>query len=235
MNFRSNVRLVESALINVPVVIGYLKPMILMPIGLVNQLTIYQVEAILAHELAHIKRYDYLMNLVQSVIETILFFHPAVWWISGEIRRERENCCDDLALRITDSITFAKALANVEQFRSNFINKRKPQLSMAALTNKNQLLNRVQRILNQPQKNRSSLKGLFAACILIVSFIATSLDAQRVEIQENLDASKSLMEVMTQETAKPDFPMTIVKDNEEFPTTAETEIPTLLDIKFPEN
>jgi beta-lactamase regulating signal transducer with metallopeptidase domain len=197
MDIQSKINWVESSLIPVPMVIGYLKPMILMPIGLINQLTICEVEAILAHELAHIKRYDYLINMLQSIIETILFFHPAVWWISGEIRRERENCCDDLALEITDAITFAKSLANVAQFRANFIHKRKPQLSMAALNNKNQLLNRVRRILNQPQKNQGGLKGLFAACILIVSFIATSLDAQQVKKIDN--------EVVTSETTK--FPV----------------------------
>ena len=176
-----NIQLVESKLVSVPMVIGYLKPMILLPIGVINHLSISEVEAVLAHELAHIKRYDYLVNIIQSIIETLLFFHPAIWWISGEIRRERENCCDDLALEIVDSLTFAKALATLEQFRLNSIYQRKPQFSMAAITNKNQLLNRVQRILNQPQKNQNNFRGFFAACILVISFVGTSLDAQKVE------------------------------------------------------
>lgn len=172
------VRLVESSLVNVPMVIGYLKPMILMPIGAINYLTIEEVEAIFAHELAHIKRYDYFVNLLQSIIETILFYHPAIWWISNEIRRERENCCDDLALEVTgNSLSLAKALAKVEQFRMNFVNP-KIQLSMTALKDKNQLLQRIQRILNEPKSNPSNLKGLFASIILVFSFFVTSLDAQ---------------------------------------------------------
>jgi beta-lactamase regulating signal transducer with metallopeptidase domain len=176
------VDLVESSLVNVPMVIGYLKPMILMPIGAINYLTVEEVEAIFAHELAHIKRYDYFVNLLQSIIETILFYHPVIWWISSEIRRERENCCDDLALEITgNSLTLAKALAKLEQFRMNFIN-RKIQLSMTALKNKNQLLQRIQRILKEPQSNNSTLKGLFAGIILVVCFFTTSLDAQEKPI-----------------------------------------------------
>lgn len=228
LGIKQKVQLVESSLINVPMVIGYLKPLILMPLGIANCLSINEIEAILAHELAHIKRYDYLVNIIQSIIETILFFHPAVWWISGEIRRERENCCDDLALQITDSLTLAKALANLEQFKINFINQRKPQLSMAAIGKKNQLLNRIRRVLNQPQHNQNSLRGLFAACILVVCFVATSLDAQEIEIPEvPNETSTPLMEfseVVVPISEEEIFPLThekeenIVIENPVFPT-----------------
>ncbi len=194
---KQKVALVESKLAAVPMVIGYLKPMILMPIGILNHLTINEVEAILAHELAHIKRYDYLVNLLQSIIETILFFHPAVWWISGEIRREREHCCDDLALQITNNLTLAKALANLETFKIKGLQQQKSQLSMAAMTNKNQLLNRIKRILNQPQKNNNRMKGLFAAGILTICFIATSLDARQVEVEKTLKELPLHKEVVT--------------------------------------
>ena len=84
----------------------------------VNHLSISEVEAVLAHELAHIKRYDYLVNIIQSIIETLLFFHPAIWWISGEIRRERENCCDDYALsQNIDKVVYAKALVKLFSLR----------------------------------------------------------------------------------------------------------------------
>lgn len=208
LKITQNIQLVESKLVSVPMVIGYLKPMILLPIGVVNQLSISEVEAVMAHELAHIKRYDYLVNIIQSIIETLLFFHPAIWWISGEIRRERENCCDDLALGIVDNLTFAKALATLEQFRLNSIYQRKPQFSMAAITSKNQLLNRVQRILNQPQKNQHNFRGFFAALILAISFVGTSLDAQKVEMPE--------------QTNEPNVPVLI--DNIEIET----------DLEFPE-
>ncbi len=108
------VRLLESALVRVPTVIGWLKPVILLPVGLVAAMTPQQVQAILAHELAHIRRYDYLVNLLQSLAETLLFYHPAVWLISRRVRGERENCCDDLALAAgAERVCYAESLLHV--------------------------------------------------------------------------------------------------------------------------
>src|SRR5436190_1453902 len=91
------VQLVESALVEVPTVIGWLRPIVLLPAGALTGLVPLQIEALLAHELAHIRRHDYLVNLLQSGIETLLFYHPAVWWVSGIMRQAREHCCDDVA------------------------------------------------------------------------------------------------------------------------------------------
>ena len=91
--------LLESALIKVPVTVGWLKPVILLPIGMLAQLPADQVESILLHELAHISRRDYLFNLAQNVVDTLFFFNPALLWVSSLIRMERENCCDDVAIR----------------------------------------------------------------------------------------------------------------------------------------
>ena len=108
------VRLLESSLVEVPTVIGWLKPVILLPIATVNSLTVSQLEAILAHELAHIRRADYVVNVLQSVIETLLFYHPAVWWISSVVRQEREHCCDDLAASISgDKAGYVTALVRI--------------------------------------------------------------------------------------------------------------------------
>src|SRR5207248_10932295 len=84
-----------SVAVDVPAVIGYLRPYILLPISAVTGLDESQIAAVLAHELAHVRRHDYLVNMLQSAVETVLFFHPAVWWISRRIREERELCCDD--------------------------------------------------------------------------------------------------------------------------------------------
>ncbi len=97
------VRLLESALIKVPVAVGWLKPVILVPVGMLAQLSADQVESILLHELAHISRRDYLFNLVQNIVDTLFFFNPALLWVSSLIRAERENCCDDVAIRETRS------------------------------------------------------------------------------------------------------------------------------------
>src|SRR5262245_32870159 len=105
------VRLLESALVKVPMVIGWLRPVILLPVGALSGLTPQQLEAIIAHELAHIRRHDYLINLLQALIETLLFYHPAVWWVSRRIRQEREHCCDDLAVAVCgDACAYARAL-----------------------------------------------------------------------------------------------------------------------------
>ena len=117
---RTPVRLLESAHIQVPMVIGWWRPLILLPATVVTGIPSDQLALILGHELAHIKRYDYLVNLVQSVIEAIFFYHPAVWWISTRIREEREHCCDDAAVALcTDRLEYARALSALEHMRGN--------------------------------------------------------------------------------------------------------------------
>src|ERR1022692_2798139 len=91
------VALLETCLADVPVVIGYVRPVILVPVGLLAGMPAGQVEAILMHELAHIRRHDYLANLLQTVVESFLFYHPAIWWMKRKLRAESEKCCDDLA------------------------------------------------------------------------------------------------------------------------------------------
>lgn len=112
------VRLVKSALVEVPMVVGWLRPVILLPASSLSGLTPAQLEAILAHELAHVRRYDYLVNVFQNLIETLMFYHPAVWWISRNIREDREHCCDDLVMRVCrDRMIYARALFRLEEMR----------------------------------------------------------------------------------------------------------------------
>ena len=115
------VRFVESASIKVPMTIGHFKPVILFPIGLVTGLPRDQVEALIAHELAHILRRDYLVNIAQNAIDILFFYHPGVRWISSHIRTERENCCDDIAVSVSgDSLNFAKALTVIQETADRF-------------------------------------------------------------------------------------------------------------------
>ena len=112
------VALLETCLADVPLVVGYLRPAILMPVGMLAGMPAAQVEAILLHELAHVRRRDYLANLLQTVAEGFLFYHPAIWWISRVIRAEREKCCDDLVVAASgDACEYAAALAALEQTR----------------------------------------------------------------------------------------------------------------------
>ena len=108
--------LLESTVARVPMVIGYLRPVILFPVGLASGLAPAQIEAILAHELAHLSRHDWPVNLAQRIVETVLFYHPAVWWLSAKIREERELCCDDLAAAaLADRMALANALVSLAE------------------------------------------------------------------------------------------------------------------------
>jgi len=114
LHIARTITLLESTLVDVPTVIGWVKPVVLLPATALSGLSASQLEAILAHELAHIRRHDYLVNLLQTLVETLLFYHPAVWWLSGRIRAEREHCCDDLAVSLCgDPIAYASALADL--------------------------------------------------------------------------------------------------------------------------
>ena len=113
------VHVVDSPLVDTPTVIGWVKPVILLPIAAFAGLSPSQVEAILAHELAHIRRHDFLVNLLQTFAETMLFYHPAVWWLSARIRTEREHCCDSVALSVCgDAVSYAEALVELESWRT---------------------------------------------------------------------------------------------------------------------
>ncbi len=137
-----SVKLLESTIAKVPMTIGWIKPIVLLPVGMATGLTIKQLEAILAHELAHIKRYDYLVNIFQNVVEILFFFHPATWWISAKVRDERENCCDDFAVEICgDRLVLAHALTQVASYQQQ------PHLAMAFGAKRQTFMDRIKRII----------------------------------------------------------------------------------------
>lgn len=182
MAIKTIVQVRESARIAVPMVVGVLKPVLLLPIGLVTNLTTREIEAVLAHELAHVKRYDYAVNLLQSVVEVLYFFHPALWWLSARVREEREHCCDDLAVQACggDGRILARALAHVEELRLTPVQST-PALAMALATNRQQLLRRVQRMLGVPTRpfvSNGSLAGLTLATILLMSVSVYAVQKQ---------------------------------------------------------
>ena len=116
---RRPVRLLVSAKIVTPMLIGWLKPVVLLPLSMLSGFAPQQIELIIAHELGHVRRWDYLANLFQVIVETVLFYHPAVHWISRDVRNARESCCDDLVLSLAQGnpLTYARALANLEEMR----------------------------------------------------------------------------------------------------------------------
>ena len=158
------VRLLVSALVQVPTVVGWLRPVVLVPVGALGGLPAEHLEALLLHELAHIRRHDYLVNILQSVAEALLFYHPAVWWVSGHIRAERELCCDDVAVSISgDALTYARALAQLESYRP-------AHLSAAVAANGGSLADRIARLLGQsrPAVRTGLGPGVLAVAILLV-------------------------------------------------------------------
>jgi len=116
---RQAVRVLQSTLVETAVVVGYFRPVILLPVSAVTGLSPAQLEAILAHELAHVRRHDYLVNLLQTLVETVFLYHPAVWWLSNQVRNERENCCDDIAIAVLgDRVEYGRALLALEEHRA---------------------------------------------------------------------------------------------------------------------
>ena len=159
------VRLLVSALVQVPTVVGWLRPVVLVPVGALSGLPPEHLEALLLHELAHIRRHDYLVNILQSVAEALLFYHPAVWWVSGHIRAERELCCDDVAVSVSgDALTYARALAQLESYRP-------AHLSAAVAANGGSLADRIARLLGQsrPAVRTGLGPGVLAVAILLVA------------------------------------------------------------------
>jgi len=159
------VRLLVSALVQVPTVVGWLRPVVLVPVGALSGLPAEHLEALLLHELAHIRRHDYLFNILQSVAEALLFYHPAVWWVSAHIRAERELCCDDVAVAVSgDALTYARALAQLESYRP-------AHLRAVVAANGGFLADRIARLLGQPQPAvRTGLgPGVFAVAVLLVA------------------------------------------------------------------
>jgi len=164
-----SVRLVESALVEVPAVVGWLRPVLLVPASALTGLAPAHLEAILAHELAHVRRLDYLVNASQCVVEVLLFYHPAVWWLSSQVRVEREHCCDDLAASLcADRLTYARALMSLEELRGTM-----PRLAMAA--SGGGLLGRIRRLVEPEAAAGPRWSGGFMmTVVLTVLLVAAS-------------------------------------------------------------
>ena len=171
LGIHRRVHVADCDRLDAPAVIGWVRPVILVPVAALSNLTIAQADAILAHELAHIRRHDYLVNLFQTVAETLLFYHPAVWWLSGRLRLEREHCCDDVAVSISgDAVGYAEALAAIEARRSA------PAFAMAA--GGGSLVGRIRRILGVSSPAPSSTGWIVAPVLAGVLTLGAAALAQ---------------------------------------------------------
>ena len=166
LNMARQAGLAFSSQIAGPMLIGVFRPLILLPTGLVNGLSPRQVEMVLAHELAHLQRADHLVNLFQNIVETLLFYHPVVRWISGEIRAERELASDEQVARLTgDRITYAQTLLKLEKTRGN-----RPQFAIGMADH--QLLTRVRHLMApKPRQPGTAISGVALLTVVLVSAI----------------------------------------------------------------
>jgi beta-lactamase regulating signal transducer with metallopeptidase domain len=185
------VALVESTLVRTPLVVGHLKPFIMFPIGLINRLDPFEAEAIIAHEIAHIVRRDYLFNILQSLVETIFYYHPAVWWLSSAMRREREIAADELAISLTGNpVNYAKALVVVQELAYFPLS---PALAFAG-PRKSQLFTRIQRILHSKHSKSFVMEKFISASAFLLLLAGLSL-AQHYGPNSAPTSSVSITEV----------------------------------------
>ena len=185
------VRLLVSSFVQTPAVVGWLKPAILLPAAAVTGLAPEHIQALLAHELAHIRRHDYLVKVLQRIAETLLFYHPAVWWLSSQIDDEREACCDDIAVELTgDMLTYVSALASLES-------RRPEHMAPLLAANGGSLRRRISRLLSPIPGPTWSLSGagLLTAAILmglaVCGLMAQSIDARPAFEVASLKSDKS--------------------------------------------
>jgi len=164
------VGIAQSARAKAPMVTGHLKPLILIPIGMFTSLSTEEAEAVLLHELAHIRRSDYLVNLLQNMMEIVLFFNPAVLWLSALIKAERENCCDDIAVARSGKLNYLKALVACGEY-----NMPPSSYAMALKSSNGGLKKRVARIIhNKNESLNRAEKALLAVCLITVGIFATA-------------------------------------------------------------
>lgn len=190
LGLRCQVAIATSVRISSPLTLGSISPIILLPTGLLSGMSTTQIEAILVHELYHIKRRDYIINICQALVEVLLFYHPAIWHINNIIREERENCCDDQTIAFCgDAIAYARALTQIQDIHA----LTKPTLAMSATGPKEgNFTNRIKRLFNKyPNPAQARSKGIFAIgflivylCIILVSAYVAS--AQPVEPEKKL-------------------------------------------------
>jgi bla regulator protein BlaR1 len=163
IGIRQKIRLVQSELVKVPAAVGWLKPVILLPMGIILQLPAEQLESILWHELAHIYRRDYLVNILQGLVETVFFFNPGLLWLSSLIRAEREACCDDMVLsRMNRKANYLEAL-----LAFGFEDSRQMNLLMS-IGSGDDLRNRLKRMVSQENKRLSMAEKVVLAIGLVL-------------------------------------------------------------------
>lgn len=220
MSIDRPVRLLISSLADSPSVAGWLRPTILLPAASLLNLSVEQLEAVLAHELAHIRRHDYLVNVLQTLAETLFFYQPAVWWVSSSIRNERELCCDDLAVEFcNDPVGYARALTKLERLRVI-----SPELALSSTGGP--LLRRIQRLTGAVEEQPPSrLPAVLALSLALICGLVTSLHWANAQPQAAGDAEVSREAVWFDTVKYGDLPIMVpAPGSMTTPSTAELKV-----------
>ncbi|RLE02126.1 MAG: hypothetical protein DRJ13_05980 [Bacteroidetes bacterium] len=210
LEIKRSVEFLESVRVKGPLLLAYMKPVIIIPAGMITLLPVSQIETILMHELYHLKRRDFLVNIMQLFVEGVLFYHPVVWIISGFIRSEREHCCDDMVLRETDNpVNYARALIHIAE-QQQFT-----RLAPGAVgSRKDQFYSRIKRILNYNTMKTNmrdkilSLSLLAGSIILLLTISGFSAGPSFFRIDkmhgENMYEPADPIEIVVQDTIRKD-------------------------------
>lgn len=248
VNVRRPVRLLISQWIDSPVVVGAMRSVVLVPANLLGSVALEHVEAILAHELAHVRRYDFLVNLFQSIVETVFFYHPVVWWVSHRMRTLREHCCDDIAAAAMESpAVYSRALLAIEELRQ-------ANLAPALGIRDGDLISRVRRLLGRSTSRDSivpsgSIVATVIASLSLVawlgvvslradepvdekespeSFIANINEDLSIELVAVKPNGKPIAQAWRPDGLQPDQPIELARSNA--PNGIDVEDPTALDL-----
>lgn len=183
LHIKQKAQLLQSSLITVPAVVGYLKPVILFPVAIFTALPVHEIEAILIHELGHIRRRDFIVNLLQHTVEIVFFFNPAVLWVSSLIKTERENCCDEITVTNTGNKKgYIQALLSFESLQL-----KTPALATAFAGEKNSLLHRVERIIYNKNKTLNHMEKKFLSIsLLMLSIFLVAAISNKAQVKSSI-------------------------------------------------
>ena len=195
LRIQKKVNYLTSMRIESPMVIGWLKPVVLLPRQLLNSLSETEIYAILAHELAHIRREDFIINLMQTFLCNVFFFHPGVWWMSNRIDDEREHCCDDLAVSAVGGVTsYAKTLINISELQLRMQEKSAPAMALSGKSNKRErggFSGRIRRLFTIRNSAGTFREGFATACILIAAlFLGVVATGSTIQTTDSLTLSE---------------------------------------------
>ncbi|HEY9047725.1 MAG TPA: M56 family metallopeptidase [Ohtaekwangia sp.] len=196
LTIERTILLAESVRVQAPIVLGYIKPLIIIPTGMLTGLTTAQLETIFIHELTHIRRHDYLVNLLQLIVEAIFFYNPFVWKLSAIIRDEREHCCDDAVVKTSgNAATYATALVQLEEVRLG-----QAGIALSLAENKNQLLNRIKRLMEKSVKHYSGRERIIPVVLLVLGLLCASWLTISARTKEHNFSTKAGFFGITQDT-----------------------------------